>query len=404
MHWQAYQFVSAIRTCFPSHFRNKSVLEIGSHSVNGSIRDLFDTEDYTGLDLSEGEGVDEVISGHLYSSDKRFDVVISCECFEHNPYFVETFENMINHLAEDGLLIFTCATTGRPEHGTSRTDPSMSPGTSSLNWDYYRNLTEADFKGFGKELSGSLFFTNEYSQDLYFIGVRSDSLVKQLNKSTPDLNSSINAYREISRDKMTVFSQFTSIKNNLFCPDFIFYTYNQLKTCGIVQNEIFSRSVRQSYIYWPNNAKVNFVLAKILDNEENLDAAYLYRKAYLYANGNAFFSNAYADFLAGIYDYKNALKVLMEIPHVVEQTGLVIKVVNLQVKLGEFSRSLEFIERALDVQQNNPLLLNSKLNIYQKSGADRNLIRSLADKILLESNPPEWVESRCRSVLMGLGS
>ena len=42
-----------------------------------------------------------------------FDVVISCECFEHNPYWRETFLNMTRVLRPGGLFVLTCATTGR---------------------------------------------------------------------------------------------------------------------------------------------------------------------------------------------------------------------------------------------------------------------------------------------------
>lgn len=41
-----------------------------------------------------------------------------------------------------GLIVFTCATEGRGEHGTTRTSPADSPFTN----DYYRNVTEADVR------------------------------------------------------------------------------------------------------------------------------------------------------------------------------------------------------------------------------------------------------------------
>ncbi len=44
---------------------------------------------------TEGPGVDVVSSGHaLDFPDETFDVTLSCECFEHNPYWLETFRNM----------------------------------------------------------------------------------------------------------------------------------------------------------------------------------------------------------------------------------------------------------------------------------------------------------------------
>ena len=77
-----------------------------------------------------------------------------------------------------GLFLFTCATTGRPEHGTKRTSPSDSPFTSKAeDWeDYYMNLTEGNFFGnfdFEKDFLIYQFKTRlEYPQDLYFWGIK----------------------------------------------------------------------------------------------------------------------------------------------------------------------------------------------------------------------------------------
>ncbi|MDB0050250.1 hypothetical protein N9F31_02215, partial [Pseudomonadales bacterium] len=40
-----------------------AVLEIGSYDVNGSIRSLFNAQNYVGVDLVEGPGVDVVAGG-----------------------------------------------------------------------------------------------------------------------------------------------------------------------------------------------------------------------------------------------------------------------------------------------------------------------------------------------------
>src|SRR5262249_34505898 len=73
------------------------------------------------------------------------DVTLSCECFEHNPHWVETFRNMHRMTRDGGLVVITCASKGRLEHGTPRASYYGSPGTQSLGIDYYRNLTKSDF-------------------------------------------------------------------------------------------------------------------------------------------------------------------------------------------------------------------------------------------------------------------
>jgi hypothetical protein len=70
------------------------------------------------------------------------------------------------------LVVFTCATEGRPEHGTTRTTPADSPFT--LEWDYYRNLTEQDFRvlDLDRIFREYGFSVNENSKDLYFWGFK----------------------------------------------------------------------------------------------------------------------------------------------------------------------------------------------------------------------------------------
>lgn len=152
------------------------MLEIGSLNINGTVREYFNADKYIGVDVGEGPGVDVVMSGHDYWSPSLFDCAISCECFEHNPFWFETFVNMVSLTRKGGLVVFTCATTGRPEHGTQRTTPQDSPLTIAKDWDYYMNLTEQDFL---RRLSFDTFFEkwqftrNDVSCDLYFEGIKS---------------------------------------------------------------------------------------------------------------------------------------------------------------------------------------------------------------------------------------
>lgn len=174
-HEQQRNFVIGVREKLSSFFNKKKVLEIGSLNINGSVREFFSECDYIGIDLDDGPDVDIVCEGQKYDApDNSFDVVCSLECFEHNPYWEETFLNMIRMCRTEGLVFFTCATEGREEHGTSRTNPIDSPFTVKKGWDYYKNLTEKDFRdkiNFEEIFAHHYFFTNEVSHDLYFYGI-----------------------------------------------------------------------------------------------------------------------------------------------------------------------------------------------------------------------------------------
>jgi len=175
-HAEQAEFVEIVKRHLPGYFVNSSVLEIGALDINGSVRGLFRTNSYVGVDLGEGAGVDLVRPGQLVDfPSESFDCTISLECFEHNPFWLESFVNMLRMTRSGGLVLVTCATTGRREHGTARSSPEASPLTAGRGWQYYRNLTEQDFTtrlDFRNWFSDWRFFIAHESYDLYFVGLR----------------------------------------------------------------------------------------------------------------------------------------------------------------------------------------------------------------------------------------
>ena len=150
-HKEQWVFCGKVRGLYSQHFNNKKVLDIGSFDVNGNNRFLFKDCDFTGLDIGEGDGVDVVCPAQEYDApDETFDVIISCECWEHNPFYKESIQNVVRMLKSGGLFFFTCATIGRPVHGVSYLEEQCSkeydnwktlPNVKKENWDndYYKN-------------------------------------------------------------------------------------------------------------------------------------------------------------------------------------------------------------------------------------------------------------------------
>lgn len=174
-HIQQLKFVSLAEEYFiHEHKPNLNILEIGSYDFNGSVRSFFSGCGYVGVDLCSGPGVDIVCYGHEVSlPDLTFDISISCECFEHDPNWVATFENMYRMTKAGGLVIITCASMGRLEHGTKRTSSEFSPGTQFVGLDYYKNLSRSHFEqaiNLKEYFSDFKFFYMPTSFDLYFIG------------------------------------------------------------------------------------------------------------------------------------------------------------------------------------------------------------------------------------------
>jgi SAM-dependent methyltransferase len=206
---------------FPS---NGTVLEIGSYQVNekGNLRSIFSGCSYTGVDLVEGPGVDVVASGHEVNlTSDSFDVTISAECFEHNPLWRETFSNMYRMTKKGGVLIITCASTGRIEHGTARSvKPTYSPGTTAVGWDYYMNLTQNDFDralDISRMFSDYHFYSLNSSHDLYFFGIKrggvgpvfSAAAIKQGVDGLENIRKR-NAARSVARAPLGIMSRILS--------------------------------------------------------------------------------------------------------------------------------------------------------------------------------------------------
>lgn len=131
-----------VKERFPDKFVG-SVLDVGSLDINGNNKHLFKRCVYTGVDICQGNNVDIISRCHLLTGlSNSYNVVISTEMLEHDVYWEASLKSMYDMLKVDGLLILTCATRGRLEHGTRDYTPSDSPLTN----DYYRNLTVEDIK------------------------------------------------------------------------------------------------------------------------------------------------------------------------------------------------------------------------------------------------------------------
>lgn len=175
-HAQQAEFVGIVKRHLPQFFTAGSVIEMGSLDINGSVRHQFSVARYVGVDLAPGPGVDLVSLGHQVDlPSSSFDCAVSMNCFEHNPYWLDTFINMLRLARAGGLVVVSTATTGCREHGTRRSAPESSPHTVAQGWTYYRNLTERDFTrrlALRRWLSDWRFFVSHESYDLYFVGLR----------------------------------------------------------------------------------------------------------------------------------------------------------------------------------------------------------------------------------------
>ena len=94
------------------------ILDVGSRNVNGTLRDVCPPQaQYIGIDVSEGDGVDIVLSDpHSFPfQDETFDCIVSTSCFEHDPMFWLTFLECLRVLKKEGFLYINAPSNG-PYH------------------------------------------------------------------------------------------------------------------------------------------------------------------------------------------------------------------------------------------------------------------------------------------------
>jgi len=203
MHDQARSFTLFVKNILEKYFINKRVLDVGSGDINGNNRFLFENCEYDGNDVIAANNVTIVSKTmNLPFEDNTFDTIISTECFEHDPEYKESFNKIYKMLKPNGLFCFTCASTGRPEHGTRRTSPCDSYGTIGNvedMVDYYKNLTVFDLN---EALNlNELFivwdsYYNDETHDLFFVGIKKgdmhfNSLEKYVNYLVYNTSSQI---------------------------------------------------------------------------------------------------------------------------------------------------------------------------------------------------------------------
>lgn len=182
MHTEQQEFFQMVKEAMPGRFNRPKVYDFGALDINGNNRPLFTKPKYTGIDIVEGKNVDVVGLAHEVELPGLADVCISGEMLEHDVHWRDSFLAMAKWCRPNGLVLMSCASRGRPKHGTRDTTPKDSP----LTLDYYRNLVKADFEraiDLSTLFSAWAFEYNPMPGDLYFWGIRNDLAMPDVSKA-----------------------------------------------------------------------------------------------------------------------------------------------------------------------------------------------------------------------------
>lgn len=114
MHQSVMSFVRAALA--PDYIKGRSVLEVGSYNVNGTVRDILQPHAgrYIGVDMRPGPGVDVVSTAEEMPDSLKSEIVVSCEMLEHAFEWRKAFTRMADLCT--GVLLVTARGPGFPLH------------------------------------------------------------------------------------------------------------------------------------------------------------------------------------------------------------------------------------------------------------------------------------------------
>lgn len=115
MHPSAMTLGALFFKCYLSDANGKTVVDLGSRDVNGSLRQVCpDAATYIGVDFESGEGVDVVLDSpyRLPFADASVDVVVCSSVFEHSQFYWLVFLELMRILKPEGLLYLNVPSNG----------------------------------------------------------------------------------------------------------------------------------------------------------------------------------------------------------------------------------------------------------------------------------------------------
>ena len=125
MHQSVFNFLDYLKGnghLTPELVSGKNIIEVGSHDINGSLRQDFEKmnpKEYLGVDVNEGRGVDQLIDVNESLFDQfggGWDGIITTEVFEHIERWWETVEDFASMLNDGGFVLLTTRSPGFPFH------------------------------------------------------------------------------------------------------------------------------------------------------------------------------------------------------------------------------------------------------------------------------------------------
>jgi GT2 family glycosyltransferase/SAM-dependent methyltransferase len=190
MHEQVREFLRRVRARWPAVADARRVVEFGAYDVNGSAREVWAASlaaspvprgapraaapvgagaapVWVGVDWRPGPGVDVVCLAHEFTPTEDggrrtedggafFDLAVSTEMLEHDPFWRASLRRMIEVVRPGGCVVVTCAGPERPAHEVGCA-PAAEPTTDDrrpTTGPYYQGIGLAAVVQWAQECAG----------------------------------------------------------------------------------------------------------------------------------------------------------------------------------------------------------------------------------------------------------
>ena len=189
------------------------LIEIGSKAVNSSVKKaLLKNVNYIGVDIEDGENVDEVLKDPylLPFEDESVDVIISISTFEHTEFFWLTYLEILRVLKPDGLFFLNTPSNSKFHRHDSD------------NWRFYPDSSIA-LEKWGKRNNYNPKVLEHYTNyekgrdiwnDYVSITVKDEKFVKNYSQRILDSKKNFSNGRTNNSDEILNFQEIPQDQNN----------------------------------------------------------------------------------------------------------------------------------------------------------------------------------------------
>jgi hypothetical protein len=129
-------------------FKNQKILELGSLDMNGSVWDLFENCEMTGVDWVAGPHVTHVMKcSDTEFKPETFAFIISLNHMEHDPYWEQSLKHNIPALMVGGMMFLKWCSTHSSKH-CAEYDPSGKLGYYPKELNEVMNFFNVNYREF----------------------------------------------------------------------------------------------------------------------------------------------------------------------------------------------------------------------------------------------------------------